>query len=69
MQKTDELLALYEQLTVEYGLYSQGIISEEEYCSRVKPIDVAIGELELSTIPGSSALSVAYSQKLLTPEC
>ena len=67
MPCTDELLSLYRQLKVEYILYCQGSISEREYCLRARPIDEAIAQVELSTIRGSSVLSVSYSQKLLTP--
>ncbi len=68
MPYTDELVSLYRQLKVEYILYCQGCISEREYCLRARPIDQAIAQLELSTIPGSSVLSVSCSQKLLMPK-
>lgn len=68
MLNTNDLLALYAQLNVEYRLYMKGSISEREYCLRARPIDQAIAQLELSTLRGSPVLSVSCSQKLLMPK-
>ena len=46
----NKLLQLRKRLMAEYLLYKHGQISQGEYCLRVKPIDKAIDECEMSTL-------------------
>ena len=53
-------------LMKEYISYRQGLISEKEYCIRVKPIDKAISNLEMASLQDTLALkgsSLLLSQK------
>lgn len=45
-----QLLQLHKMLEEEYRQYISGNITEKEYLIRVKPIDKAIDELEMSTL-------------------
>jgi len=60
-----KLYQLQKNLEAEYYSYRQGFISEKEYCSRVKPIDIAISELEMSTLLGTPVLKEAFLQHAL----
>ena len=50
MTNTKELHQLHKKLEAAYRSYREGAISEKEYCSRAKPIDEAIGRLEMATL-------------------
>ncbi len=49
----NELSLLRKVLMSEYLLYKEGKISEKEYCIRAKPLDMAIGELEMAILQDS----------------
>ncbi len=58
---------LHNILMKEYILYKQGLISEKEYCIRVKPIDMAIGKLEMAILQDSlvwKESSLQHAQKI-----
>ncbi len=57
-----KLQQLQKTLMNEYLSYRAGAISEKEYLTRAKPIDMAIGKLEMSTLPGTLALKGSSSQ-------
>ena len=62
----NKLLQWQRKLVKEYSSYRQGLISEKEYLARAKPIDKAIGKLEMSTLQGTlayKAASLQHSQK------
>ena len=48
--RSDALHYLQQELETQYRQYRLGKISEQEYLVRIKPIDVAIGELEMATL-------------------
>ena len=64
----NELLQLREVLMNEYLAYRQGLISQKEYCIRIKPLDMAIGKLEMATLQDTPVLQVASLQHSLKPE-
>jgi hypothetical protein len=43
-----------------YRLYKSHKISEKEYLTRIKPIDEAIGKLEMATLQGNSVWIEAF---------
>ena len=47
------------ELEAQYRLYRAGKISEKEYLMRIKPIDSAIGELEMATLQDNPVLKVS----------
>ena len=55
-----KLYLLQKKLEAEYQNYKQGSISEKEYCSRAKPIDSAIGKLEIATLLGTPVLKESF---------
>lgn len=46
----DELKILRRVLMNQYLLYKKGLISEQEYCTRSKPIDQAIDKIEMAIL-------------------
>ncbi len=54
--KHKKLHQLQKQLMDEYLSYKAGKISEKEYLTRAKPLDMAIGNLEMATLRGTPAL-------------
>jgi len=46
------LYGCQKELEAQYRLYRLGQISEQEYLYRIKPIDMAIGALEMATLRG-----------------
>ncbi len=68
MVDRNELQQLQKMLMKEYILYKQGLISEKEYLIRVKPIDMAIGKLEMATLQDTLVLSEASLQHSLMQE-
>ncbi len=54
MKKLSQLQKILEE---HYLHYQRGKINEKEYLIRVKPIDEAIGKLEMSTLQGTPALT------------
>jgi len=68
MTSTNELSHLQKVLEFEYLLHRQGIVSEKEYLDRVRPIDKAIGELEMTTLQGTPVLQVTSLQHSLMRE-
>ena len=61
MYEIDPLRRLQKKLEEQYRFYGLGIISEEEYLKRAKPIDAAIGKLEMATLSGTPVLKEAFS--------
>ncbi len=60
------LAQLYQKLEAEYHLYRCGTISQEEYLKRIKPVDLAITQLEMSTLQDTFAwkeASLQHTQK------
>ncbi len=53
---TIKLLQLHRELKKEYYLYKHGNISEKEYLDRARPIDLAIDNIEMSTLQDTLAL-------------
>jgi CTP:phosphocholine cytidylyltransferase-like protein len=49
------LYGYQKELEVQYRQYCSGKISEQEYLDRIKPIDRAIGELEMATLRDNPA--------------
>ncbi len=65
MTHAKDLHQLYKMLQEEYCSYRRGLIDEKEYCTRAKPIDEAIGNLEMATLRGipvlkGSSLSLSH---------
>ena len=50
MHTVDPLQRLHKKLMDEYLSYRAGPISEKEYLARAKPIDEAIGNMEMATL-------------------
>ena len=69
MHNENHLAPLYKQLNREYTLYCKGLITEREYCLRVRPIDAAITQVEMTTLLGTSVLPVSFEQKVLKLGC
>ena len=45
----------------EYNAYKDGAISEKEYITRAKPLDEAIGDLEMATLRDTPVWREAFS--------
>ena len=54
------LYGYQKELEAQYRQYRSGKISEKEYLVRIKPIDMAIGELEMATLQDMSVLREAF---------
>ena len=65
---TNELHQLQKKLMDEYLSYKAGAINEKEYLARAKPIDEAIGRLEMATLRGTPLWKEISSQLFQTPE-
>ena len=52
----NKLQQLHKQLEAKYHSYQSGTISEREYLDRIKPIDQAIDNIEMSTLQDTPAL-------------
>ena len=52
----NKLSVLRNRLTQEYYTYVEGLISQQEYLKRIKPIDQAIDNIEMSTLQDTPAL-------------
>ena len=63
-----KLYQLHKNLETEYHSYSQGFISEKEYCSRAKPIDKEIAKLEMATLQDTLVLKGSFLQHALKPK-
>jgi len=61
MVHTKKLHLLQKKLESEYYSYRQGSISEQEYCSRAKPIDKEIDKLEMATLQDRLVLKAISS--------
>lgn len=60
------LLSLQKQLMGEYISYRQGDITEEEYLTRAKPIDMEIGALEMSILRDTLGLKESFLPHIQT---
>jgi hypothetical protein len=63
-----ELLKLRKRLSDEYLCYKKGLITEKEYCLRVKPIDMEIDKLEMSTLQDILGLKGSSLQHVPKPK-
>jgi hypothetical protein len=61
----NKLHQLHRRLEKEYYFYRSGAISQKEYLKRVKPIDMQITQLEMSTLQGTPAWIEAFSRHTL----
>ena len=68
MHIENPLMFLKKILEKNYKLYKSGKISEKEYLIRVKPIDEAIGKLEMATLRGTPLWKEAFLHCFLKPE-
>jgi len=57
---TTNLYHLHKILEMTYKQYEDGLISQRQYLTRIKPIDLEIGVLEMSTLQGIPALKEAF---------
>ncbi len=62
MKTFEKLSSLRAKLTDKYSSYKKGLISEEEYLHKIKPIDQEIDNIEMSTLPDTLALKGSSSQ-------
>ena len=60
----NKLSTMRNRLTLEYSAYVKGLISQQEYLKRIKPIDQAIDNIEMSTLPGNLALPTTSLEHL-----
>ena len=58
----NKLSVLRNRLMQEYITYKEGLISQQEYLKRIKPIDQAIDNIEMSTLQDTPALKEPSSQ-------
>ncbi len=63
---TTELQQLQKKLMDEYLSYKAGVITEKEYLIRAKPIDEAIGNLEMATLRDTPVWKEAFLQRSQT---
>ena len=56
MLNTSSLYQLHIMLEKEYKQYKDGLISEKQYLTLIKPIDQAIDNIEMSTLQNTLAL-------------
>ena len=68
MMNTNPLQQLQKTLMGEYLSYRAGEITEKEYRNRAKPLDEAIGKLEMATLRGTPVWREAFSQRSQKPE-
>ncbi len=59
---TTNLTHLQKHMQVYYLAYKRGTLTEEEYLSRIKPIDQAIDNIEMSTLQDTLVLRGSSSQ-------
>ena len=67
MYITNPLKLMQKMLEENYKQYTSGEITEKEYLIRIKPIDKAIGKLEMATLRDtlvSKEVSLVHVQKL-----
>ena len=64
-----KLYQLHVVLNKFYDAYVEGLITEQEYISRAKPLDIAIGKLEMVILQDSLAWPVSFLPHTLKPEC
>ena len=60
----NKLSVFRSRLMQEYDTYMEGLISQQEYLKRIKPIDQAIDNIEMSTLQGNLALPTTSSERL-----
>ena len=63
MTHEKELHQLNKTLMDEYLSYRAGEITEKKYRNRAKPLDEAIGKLEMATLRGTPVWKEAFSNK------
>ena len=68
MFNENKLMQLQKELEAQYKRYHSGEITEKEYLTIVKPIDEAIGNLEMATLRGTPVWKEAFLQHSQTPE-
>jgi len=57
---TKELNTLQDKRMSEYRRYQKGHISREEYCKRVKPLDMAIETIEMAMFSNTPVWKKAF---------
>lgn len=62
------LLSLQKQLMREYISYKEGDITEEEYLTRAKPIDLKISTLEMSILRDTLGLKESFLPHIQKPK-
>ena len=65
----DRRLELHRELMNEYIAYKDDKITEQEYLLRVKPLDIAIGEIEMAILRDTLALKESFLPHTLKPKC
>jgi len=60
MYITDPLKLMQKMLKENYKQYINGEITEQEYIRRIKPIDEAIGKLEMATLQDIPVLKESF---------
>jgi len=56
----NRLSALQKELMRHYRSYKKGNITEQEYLIKIRPIDLAIGELEMAILRDTLALKASF---------
>ena len=64
MSANISLQTLQKQLEAHYLLYTLGKITVKEYLALAKPIDMAIGEMEMATLQCTVALNKPYAPRI-----
>jgi len=60
MYRINPLKRRQRMLEEQYRFYRMGIITEEEYLKRAKPLDKAINALEMATLRGMSVVKRSF---------
>jgi len=60
MYRISPLKRRQRRLEEQYRFYSMGIITEEEYLKRAKPLDKAISALEMATLRDKTAVKRSF---------
>ncbi len=60
MYRINSLKRRQRMLAEQYRFYRMGIITEEEYLKRAKPLDKAISALEMATLRGTAVVKRSF---------
>ena len=64
-----QLIYLQRALMQQYLSYERGDITEEEYLIKIKPIDLAIGQLEMAILRDTLVWKESFLQHTLKLKC